>query len=247
VASSIDPAVIQTLRQFDSATIANVIELFDVRSRVAGYAGQKVRAIYPELPPTVGVAVTATFRSGYPASKSDAYSDMARLLAAGQNIAGPKIVVFQDLDEPSRAATYGEVMVSSFQGFGFVGLITSGTARDIEQVRPLKFPCFATGAIVSHGYCRIVDVNVPVVVDGLEVRPGNLLHADANGIMDVPVRLAGEIAGLCKPFTEAENLIIHYVRGKKPTVEGYSSAAAQAHARFKALGEQARAARDRIG
>lgn len=240
------PGVIETLRKFDSATIANVIELFEIRSRVAGYTGPKIKALYPELPPAVGTVVTATFRSGYPAAQADVYSGMSQILAAGQSIPGPKWIVFQDLDEPSRAATYGEVMTSSLQGFGFIGLITSGTARDIEQVRALKFPCFASGTIVSHGYCRILEVNVPVQVDGMEIRPGELLHADANGIIDIPVPLAEEIARLCQPFVDAENLIINYVRGKSPTVDGYNDASNKAHARYKELGEQARAARDRI-
>ena len=53
-----------------------------------------------------------------------------------------------------RAATYGEIMVTTFQKFGFSGLITSGAARDIEQVDRLQFPCWASSVIVSHGYCR---------------------------------------------------------------------------------------------
>ena len=48
-------------------TVANVIELFGVRSQVAGYANTTLKALYPQLPPAVGYAVTATFRAGYSA------------------------------------------------------------------------------------------------------------------------------------------------------------------------------------
>ena len=53
----------------DSPTIANVIELFEGQSAVAGYANGTIKAVYPDLPPVVGYAVTATFRSGYPQIK----------------------------------------------------------------------------------------------------------------------------------------------------------------------------------
>src|SRR5262245_4670177 len=231
--------VLETLEKFDSATIANVIELFEIRSRVAGYAGSRVRAMYPQLPPAVGYAVTATFRSGYPAAAGDAYSGMPGLLAAAQAIPAPRIVVFQDTDDSPRAATYGEVMVSAFAAFGFVGLITSGAGRDIEQIRSRNFPCFASGSIVAHGYCRIIDVNVPVIIDGLEVRPGNLLHCDANGIVDVPLAFAAEIARYAQRFVDAEDLVLRYCRGKGVSLEGFEKAADQAKRLIAAIGEQA--------
>src|SRR5579864_2866664 len=137
------------LEKVDSPTVANVLELFDFRSYVAGYTNHTLRAVYPELPPVVGYAVTATFRAGYPSAAEDTYGDMPQLIRAGQLLPAPRIMVFQDLDDPVRAATYGEVMATSFQKFGFAGLITSGAARDIEQVRKLRFPCWASSVLVS--------------------------------------------------------------------------------------------------
>ena len=66
-AAVLDEKQLEGLTQFDSPTIANVIELFDLRPRVAGFSNHSLKAIYPELPPVVGYAVTATLRSGYPA------------------------------------------------------------------------------------------------------------------------------------------------------------------------------------
>lgn len=56
----------ETMRKYDSATIANVIELFRIRPSTAGYFRGHIRAIYPDLPPVVGYATTATFRSAFP-------------------------------------------------------------------------------------------------------------------------------------------------------------------------------------
>ena len=58
----LDAAQLAKLQKVDSPTIANVIELFDLRSYAAGYSNLTLKAIYPKLPPAVGYAVTATFR-----------------------------------------------------------------------------------------------------------------------------------------------------------------------------------------
>ena len=64
----------QTLKQlahFDTPTIANVIELFDVRPRNVGYMDHRIRANFPKLPPMVGFASTVTFRSDAPPANGD--------------------------------------------------------------------------------------------------------------------------------------------------------------------------------
>jgi 4-hydroxy-4-methyl-2-oxoglutarate aldolase len=230
------------LRKIDSPTIANVIELFDVRSYVAGYSNSSLKAIYPKLPPAVGYTVTATFRACHPAESGDSYGGMPQLIADAMATPEPRIVVFQDLDEPSRAATYGEIMAATFQRFGFSGLITSGAARDIEQVERLRFPCWASSVIVAHGYCRFLEANVPVTVGGLQVKPGDLLHADANGIVNIPHEIAAAVAELCEPYIQAEEIILGYLRTGEPTTTGYDKAVREAKQRMAELRIRARSA-----
>jgi regulator of RNase E activity RraA len=235
------PEQLALLQKVDSPTVANVIELFKIRSFVAGFTNQALKAVYPELPPAVGYAVTASFRAAYPAEAKDSYAGMPQLIDQAMSIPAPRMIVFQDLDEPPRAATYGEVMVTSFQRFGFAGLITGGGARDIEQVRRLRFPCWATSVIVSHGYCRFPDINLPVNVAGLFVKPGDLLHADANGVVQIPHAIAGHVAELCEPFMEAEQIILDYLGSPAATAEGYREAVGKAKRQIAELSEQAQA------
>ncbi len=230
---------LELLARVDSPTIANVIELFNIRSRVAGYTNHTLEAVYPELPAAVGYAVTATFRSGYPAESGDSYGGMPQLIADSMAISAPRIIVFQDLDEPPRAATYGEVMVTSFQKFRFAGLITSGAGRDIEQVRRLKFPCWASSVIVAHGYCRFLESNIPVSVAGLQVKPGDLIHADANGIINIPHSIAAIVAELCDPFIQAEQIVLDYLQTSQVTVEGYRQAIGRMQSRMAELRDRA--------
>jgi regulator of RNase E activity RraA len=228
------------LAKVDSPTVANVIELFDLGSYLDGFTDHRLKAIYPELPPAAGYAVTATFRASKPTEAEDAYGGMPQLIAESLSIPEPRIVVFEDLDGTPQAATYGEVMVSSFQGFGFVGLMTSGAARDIEQVRQLNFPCWASSTIVSHGYCRILKSGVPVTIAGLEVQPRDILHADVNGVIKIPHRIAPAVAELCGPFMQAEQIIIDYVRSPNPSAAGYKEAVSKAKSAMAELRARAR-------
>ena len=213
---------LQQLLEVDSPTVANVIELFNLRSRVAGFTNHTLKAIYPKLAPVVGYAVTATFRSGYPAENSDSYLGMGSLIQNTSSTPSPKIMVIQDMDEIPRSATYGEVMATAFKKFSFSGLITSGAGRDIEQVRQLNFPCWASSILVSHGYCHFVDSQLPVVVGGLQVHPGDLIHADGNGIVNIPNNIASQVAALCQPFIGAEQQVLDYLNSPNPTTIGYA-------------------------
>ena len=51
------------LAQFDTPTICNTIELFEVRPRTEGYMDARIRACFPEMPPIAGYASTATMRA----------------------------------------------------------------------------------------------------------------------------------------------------------------------------------------
>ena len=230
---------LQELTRFDSPTIANVIELFNLRSRVAGFSNSSLKAIYPELPPVVGYAVTATYRSGYPAEQGDSYVGMGQLIQDAVPLPAPRIMVVQDMDETPRAATYGEVMVTAFQTFGFTGIITSGAGRDIEQVRELRFPCWASSIVVSHGYCRFLDFHLPVVVGGLQVHPGDLIHADGNGVVSIPNRVAPLLLDYCQPFIQAEQNVLDYLNSPTATPAGYAEAMKRMRADIDSLREEA--------
>src|SRR6266516_1685031 len=145
--SAVTPAVLELLRKYDTPTVCNVVELFDVRPRTAGYMDGRIQCCYPKLPPMVGFASTATFRSAAPPRAGNVYSGLAEQVAAFAQLPGPAVVVFQDLDNPPAAATFGEVMCTTYKTFGAVGLITSGAGRDLDQVATLSFPCFTGGTI----------------------------------------------------------------------------------------------------
>jgi len=157
--------------------------------------------MYPDFPPAVGFAVTAML-----------------------SVSGPQMIVLHDLDDPPRAAAYGEIMVASFHRFGAVGLVTNGGGRDIEQVRGRRFPCWTSSLIVAHGYSRIMDIQIPVTIGGLTIRPGDLLHADGNGIVSIPADIAAGVAKRCAPYMEAEQIILKSLENERLSPDGYQAA-----------------------
>jgi 4-hydroxy-4-methyl-2-oxoglutarate aldolase len=208
--------LLANLARYDTPTICNTIEVFDVRPRTQGYMDHRIRSAFPELGPIVGFATTATFRSAWPAQGGDVYANLGKQLTEFETLPGPAIVVFQDLDDPPVGATFGEVMCSLYQAFGAVGLITSGGGRDLAQVSALRFPVFLGATICSHGYSQTVDVGQPVRVGGLQVRPGDLLHGDANGVTNIPIEIADEVAEVAQEYVAAEKLVIDYAQAEGP-------------------------------
>jgi 4-hydroxy-4-methyl-2-oxoglutarate aldolase len=200
------------LAKFDTPSICNVIELFDIRPRNRGYMDGRIKCNFPELPPIVGFACTAAFRSDAPPAGGDAYGSIGAQLDQFAKLPGPAIVVFQDLDDPPAAAVFGEVMCSTYQAFGSAGLVTSGAGRDLEQVRALKYPVFTGSTICSHGYCHMLHLGLPVRVGGLMVNQGDLLHADANGVTNIPLEIAAEVADIGGEFLAAEEVVMKYVK-----------------------------------
>ncbi len=232
--------VLQRLRQFDTPTICNVLELFDYRPRTAGYMDGRIKSCFPHLPPMVGFATTATFRAAAPPRGGDTYmglSDQVERLAA---MDGPKVVVFQDLDDPPVAATFGEVMCTTYKAFGAVGIITSGAGRDLDQIEKLHFPCFTSGTICSHGYTQIVALDCPVRVGGLWIHPGDLLHGDRNGVTTIPVELASLVADACPEFMAAEAVVLEYLQSGKVTPAGFARARNECKRRIEELGQKLR-------
>lgn len=211
---TISAETLKKLAEFDTPTICNVIELFDVRPRNVGYMDGRVQCNFAELPPMVGFASTACFRSDAPPSGGDAYGSIQAQLEQFADLPGPPVVVFEDIDDPPVAAVFGEVMCSTYQAYGSAGLVTNGGGRDLEQVRELKYPVFTGSTICSHAYCHMLHLGLPVRVGGLMVEQGDLLHGDANGVTNIPVDIADEVAGIADEFIAAEAIMLDYVKAE---------------------------------
>lgn len=234
------PIDLARLTQFDTPTICNAIELFEVRPRTEGYMDSRIRACFPEMAPVAGYASTATMRCAFPKREGDIYGSLDEQVGRFAELPGPPVVVYQDLDDPCVAATFGEIMCSTYQAFGAAGLITSGAARDLDQVRKIGFAAFSNGAICSHGYSHIVDLHRAVRVGGITVHPGDLIHADANGVTTIPMEIAADLADAAAEYVLAEAIVLGYLKSGTAETKGFAEARKAMMNEIAALGRRLR-------
>jgi len=216
----LDPALLELLRTYNTPTVANAIEVFDVRPRNEGFMRPEIRCIFPNMGVMVGYAVTVKIQSISPGGKGSAiyptehWKDIMKVPA-------PRVVVVEDIDEPSGLGSlWGEVNANMHKAMGCVGTVTNGSVRDLDEVEPLGFHLFASHIAVSHSYVRIVEVGTPVRIGGLTVRPGDLLHGDKHGVTNIPLDLATRIPEGVQTVETMERQIINYSKSPEFTVEG---------------------------
>ena len=186
--------MIEALRKITSPSVANAIETFTVRPRNQGYMSGELRALFPELGPLVGHAVTALIRAE-PAPVDGHRASIFGYWDFIQTIPEPRVVVVHDLDEPrGQGSQWGEVQANIHKALGCAGVVTDGSVRDLDEVRALGFQFAAAHVSVSHAYVHMVDFGLPVKVGGLWVKPGDLVHADQHGVVSIPKEIAGQVA-----------------------------------------------------
>ena len=212
--------MIDALRKITSPSIANAIETFNVRPRNQGCMSSEIRALFPDLGPLVGHAVTAIIRAepqpqeGHRASTFGWWDYVL-------SIPAPRVIVVHDLDEPrGQGAQWGEVQANIHKALGCAGVVTDGSVRDLDEVRALGFQFVAAHVSVSHAYVHMVDFGLPVKLGGLWVKPGDLIHADQHGVVTIPPEIAERIPEAVAKVEADERTIISLCQSRDFSAPG---------------------------
>ena len=200
------------LREIDTPTICNALEIVSPERRARGFTVRHLHCAFPELPPIVGYARTARIRAATPPSAGNEDQTAARLayyryIDAG---AGPTVMVIEDIDTtPGYGSWWGEVHSNVHQALGALGVVTSGSVRDLDMIAE-GFQLISGSVGPSHAWVQLVDCGSEVNVHGMVTRSGDLVHADRHGAVIIPHEVARDVpaaAELCmrreKPILDA--------------------------------------------
>jgi regulator of RNase E activity RraA len=119
-------------------------------------------------------------------------------------------VLFVSAPAKTPNAVYGGLMSTRAQALGCVGSIIDGRFRDVQEHRDLSYPVFArdVGTAPPAELLKVVAVNVPVKLQtdeqDMEIRPGDYLVGDVNGVVVLPAELAEQAIPLMRKQVEAD-------------------------------------------
>jgi regulator of RNase E activity RraA len=203
---------LDVLKQWDTPTICNGLELVAPERRAVGFTVEPVVAADPRLPPIVGLARVGTIRAKEPprgtvASRLDWYDYVAEADM-------PTVVVLQDLDDrPGYGAFWGEVHSNVHKALGALGCVTNGSFRDLDAWAE-GFQMIGGRVGPSHAHVHLVDFGRPVNVLGMCAGHDDVIHADRHGAVVVPAEAVRALPAAIELIARREAVILDICRAK---------------------------------
>jgi regulator of RNase E activity RraA len=205
------------IKRYDTPTIANAIETFDVRPWTEGFMSPEIRCVFPEIGTMIGYAVTGRIRAS---KRGEGSYSRHGWWDAILSVPAPRVIVLEDVDDPPIGAFWGEVQTNIHKALGCVGTVTNGGVRDLTEVRAAAFHYFAKSIMVSHAYVHLLDFGDPVRVGGVTVKTGNLVHGDQHGVQLIPPDLVPLLPAACEEIIAKERRVISYCQSEEFALAG---------------------------
>jgi 4-hydroxy-4-methyl-2-oxoglutarate aldolase len=221
--------LLAALREIDTPTITNVVATYPTNPLCLGlynpwtenwYTDTSIRCIYPDMGPVIGYAVTCVYGMpdpNYPNRLT--YQDVIEALDASPK---PTILVIQQKWPPEimlKAGLAGEIMTTSAQAVGCIGLLSNGPSRDVDAIRRNKFQMLLGGVTAGHGAMGVMAVQVPVAVGSMDVAPGEMVHMDENGAVKFPADKLGAVLTNARALLDKEATQLAALRSAKTAAD----------------------------
>lgn len=221
MAGNLDPILQEKLLSVDSPTISNAIERFKLRSRREGYMGPRIQCRFPDLGRVVGFATTCTIVEFDEAFPPDPVERFRWLESIAQSPKPAICVVADHCHRKGWSSHWGEIVGTQVQTLGASAIITDGAVRDLEALHAMGMKVWSEHVVVSHGYIDVGQANIPVKVGGLWVHPGDLLHADCNGVVSIPQEILTDLPGMIDEVLSNEAETLEHLRSHGYDLEAH--------------------------
>ena len=193
------------------------------------YLNQFLPQIIKPLDPsmiTIGRAMPVLEADVYGESQADSHNSALRQ---------PFGIMFEALDSLKENEVYicsgsspnyalwGGLMSTRAMKLGAAGAVLHGWSRDTNEVLNLKFPTFSYGGYAQDQGPRgkVIDYNVPIEIEGVRIKPGDIIYGDRDGVLIVPIEVVNEAFEGAIEKARAEQLVKKALENGMSTVDAF--------------------------
>jgi regulator of RNase E activity RraA len=205
----------QLLDGFRHTEVASVSDALEQLFGRRQYMSHRMQPIFPAK--FAGFALTVKLQKDEGNTDPAALNGM--LTAIDQGAANSVWVMV--VEDGADIAGMGGLMGTAMWSRGYAGAVIDGGVRDVGHLRKIGFPVYALGMVPStsvHHY-RFAAANTALVCDGAEVKPGDIVTADGDGVVVVPRAQAAEVLAKAQQLDFQEHSMYGYIEKYKSIVE----------------------------
>jgi regulator of RNase E activity RraA len=127
------------------------------------------------------------------------------------------MVAVIDNDGREDMTVWGDIMTMLAHNKGIAGTVIDGPCRDVHLCLELGYPIFSRSYSMRTGKDRVQirDLNVPVVIGGVTVEPGDIVVGGADGVVSIPQGQEDEVLALAEEIERVEGLIRNEIKAGK--------------------------------
>lgn len=205
----------ELLAQFRRVEVASVSDALEQITHKRMYMSHRMQPIFTTK--FAGYARTVQLKKDEGANDPEALTGMLQAVDQGSTDSVYVMVVEQGED----IAGMGGLMGTAMAARGYAGAVIDGGVRDVAYLRKIAFPVFATGIVPStsvHHY-RFAGAQIPVLCNGVPVNPGDIVVADSDGVVVVPIAEAKVVLSLAQQMDYKEHSMYALIEQWKSIVQ----------------------------